>query len=576
LILSVIPSFRQEGMSWDPAFQQAPVPPIQYLKREFTDAQKESLSGFTDVQVFYPGQTLLGITIPSEPEGHYWLNHFWKWSGQETTAERGLCSIQVEGPDGTKKDTEAYCKITHRLDPIRWIKNRYEFSKQPANPAHPKAWTRTWDKLNDPMNQAYVESLAYFSVSRLREMNLSPHFPYFYGAFSCVADTYTQNISDDYDTFRNTRWFWRGHAKNRFRFQIEWADTETDSEKLEWTRRPSYIELDDLSDSNSDTSSKASSGDESLENMPIPADADADAASLHSVDELSFDDEEESESEEDEEGSEDETPDPKIFLEFDSFPVMLMYLEKNNGVMDTLIGEITDKQDEEMWTAWIFQVIAALCAIQHTLSMTHNDLHTNNIVWSSTDEPFLYYTTRNGSVWKVPTYGKIFRIIDFGRAIFRIHDAVIYSDDFKSGNDADTQYNFGPLRNEKDLEILPNPSFDLCRLAVSLFEGLYPTAPKTKKNAEILSSEPGLVVEETVSDLFNTMWTWMLTDSNENVLVTADGAEKYPSFDLYNVITEKCHGARPRDQVDRKPFSQFRISKKKDIPKDAKFYSLFF
>ena len=80
-------------------------------------------------------------------------------------------------------------------------------------------------------------------------------------------------------------------------------------------------------------------------------------------------------------------------------------------------------------------------------------------------------------------------------------------------------------------------------------------------------------MRETDSDLFNTMWTWMVTDSRENVLIDADGNEKYPSFDLYKVIAEECHMARPRDQVEKKPFSEFKI---KRAPKDETVYSLFF
>jgi hypothetical protein len=37
-------------------------------------------------------------------------------------------------------------------------------------------------------------------------------------------------------------------------------------------------------------------------------------------------------------------------------------------------------------------------------------------MWKNTKEEYLYYKSRNGKIWKVPTYGKIFYIIDFGRA----------------------------------------------------------------------------------------------------------------------------------------------------------------
>jgi hypothetical protein len=34
------------------------------------------------------------------------------------------------------------------------------------------------------------------------------------------------------------------------------------------------------------------------------------------------------------------------------------------------------------------------------------------------------------------------------------------------------------------------------------------------------------------------MWSWMITELGENVLITPDGEEKYPNFDLYKVIAE--------------------------------------
>ena len=267
-------------------------------------------------------------------------------------------------------------------------------------------------------------------------------------------------------------------------------------------------------------------------------------------------------------------------MDIKDFPVMLIYLEKSNGVLDDLIQDYDavgcrpgSEQWEKQWSAWMFQIIAACCVMQHTMSLTHNDLHTNNIVWSETEDEYLYYSKRDGTVWKVPTYGKIFRIIDFGRAIFRIQNKVVYSDDFCEGNDAATQYNFGPIRDPDMSEITPNPSFDLCRVAVSIFENLFPQEPDRKKGGKVLSEEPGLKVIETTSELFNVMWSWMVTDFGENVLINSEGEEKYPNFDLYKVIAEDCHQARPCDQLIKKPFSQFKIN---STPKDQKVYSLFF
>ena len=66
----------------------------------------------------------------------------------------------------------------------------------------------------------------------------------------------------------------------------------------------------------------------------------------------------------------------------------------------------------------VIQVIMMLIAYQNVFDLTHNDLHTNNIMHVTTDKQFLNYRF-DGKYYKVPTYGRIYKIIDFGRAIYR-------------------------------------------------------------------------------------------------------------------------------------------------------------
>ena len=94
----------------------------------------------------------------------------------------------------------------------------------------------------------------------------------------------------------------------------------------------------------------------------------------------------------------------KFFAVLKEFPTMLMFIESNKDTMDSLLEPECPHMDtkadtpewEARWTAWIFQVISALCQIQSLWAMTHNDLHSNNILWTPTDKPFLYYNTRDG------------------------------------------------------------------------------------------------------------------------------------------------------------------------------------
>ena len=550
------------GEQWDAVFKSVPPPPVVPIQEVLTSDHMVQMSGYRNISLSHPAYSLLGLDSKIQA----WLDHKWRWQAQSSEAGKGDCEITLG--NGKQK---AYCKVTHLLDPVRWMKGRYEFAPTPANASRTKGWARAQEKVKDPMNQAYVEALSYFSLSRLRELDASPHFPFFYGSMTAIADKYMFNISEEYDSFRNTRWFWRGLDAKRFAVQ---ADFETDSDRAYWTQKPSFINEGSDSTNSEEDSDADASGDESLKAESVPDET----GSIHTADNLSFHSQSEESDESEEEESEED--DPHFFAEFNDFPVMLMYLERSEGVMDTLLenhslvgAEPGDEEWDARWSAWLFQVIAGLCAMQHTLSMTHNDLHSNNIVWSSTEKEFLYYSKRDGTTWKVPTYGKIFQIIDFGRAVFRLGDKVVYSDDFRPGNDAATQYNFGEFAVKKEAIVTPNPSFDLCRLAVSLFEAVFPHKMEGKKGGRVMSSEEGMEMRETYSDLFNTMWTWMVTDGRENVLIDADGNEKYPSFDLYKVIAEECHMARPRDQVEKKPFSGFKVNR---VPKDEKVYSLFF
>jgi hypothetical protein len=212
---------------------------------------------------------------------------------------------------------------------------------------------------------------------------------------------------------------------------------------------------------------------------------------------------------------------------------------------------------EERWTAWLFQIVAALVCAQKIIGFTHNDLHTNNIVWTATEEEFLYYRTGAGVIYRVPTFGKIFKIIDFGRAIFTINGKMYISDDFKEDNDAGEQYTFSPLCEECEKEVPPNPSFDLCRLAVSLLGSLFPVKPDEIEDGDVLSKERGLVVKETVSELYNLLWSFMIDDAGKNVFMNPDESERFPNFDLYKHIAEYVHVAVPAEQVAKPIFGGF-------------------
>jgi len=221
-------------------------------------------------------------------------------------------------------------------------------------------------------------------------------------------------------------------------------------------------------------------------------------------------------------------------------------MEKCVNTMDDLILKKEFKSDDE-WFSCLFQIIMILITFQKCFSFTHNDLHTNNIMYVNTNEPYLFYHY-NKKYYKVPTYGKIFKIIDFGRSIYKINNHLVCSDSFKKGEDAATQYNIEPYFNTNKPRVEPNYSFDLCRLACSIFDYLVDDI-RDIKNMEKLSPLVRLIVE------------WCLDDNKLNVLYKSNGAERYEEFKLYKMIARSVHNHIPHKQLDRKVFSKFSVKK---------------
>ena len=189
-------------------------------------------------------------------------------------------------------------------------------------------------------------------------------------------------------------------------------------------------------------------------------------------------------------------------------------------------------------------------------AFTHNDLHTNNIMLTPTEKQFIIYQY-NKKLYKVPTFGYIYKIIDFGRAIYTFKGHTYYSDSFSEEGDATTQYNCGPFYNESNTEpyfnenkprLEPNYSFDLCRLGCSMFD---------------LVLDDDKDIKELDDPLCKLISEWCTDDKGRNVLYKSNGEERYPGFKLYKMITRTVHNQEPYKQLDKDIFSGYQISKKK-------------
>jgi len=563
--------------------------------------------GFKSLQTFFPTLSKL-YRISKHQSEDVWLDSKMRIVAIDISGTSGPCglsvvpNVDVSGGnmasvmDDRSIDIPAFMKVTHLLDPVRWMKGTYSLPKQSGLPWHHKTWTNACNKLQDQWNQAYVETVASYALGRIRDEGISPHFNEFYGAFCARAEIYRYNLTDDFGSMRNARWFWHGQKKGLYKLCM--LDTRNPGNPIskeivdEFLREPSETHSESESESEADAEADAvaeADAEPEGEVEILVEDTEAcELKSLHSdaMSEVSFAPKSEASDADkslSEASNDTDFPDEnyKIYAEIHDFPVMLIAIEQNRGTMDSLLDDTAavgaehgTAEWELRWSAWLFQVLAALSVAQSILGFTHNDLHTNNIVWTETSEEFFHYTLRSGATFKVPTFGKLFRVIDFGRAIFTINGQQFISDDFRPGNDADGQYCFKPLHPRPPVEVAPNPSFDLCRLAVSLFEALFPDSPAEKEGGVLLSSEDGLDMMETVSPLYNCIWSWMIDDDGRNVLIEANGDERFPDFDLYKHIAAKVHTAIPSQQFQHAAFDRFQVSPS-DVAKDTKVWQLF-
>jgi hypothetical protein len=227
------------------------------------------------------------------------------------------------------------------------------------------------------------------------------------------------------------------------------------------------------------------------------------------------------------------------------YPVQIVCLEKLDFTMDSIMLESIRNEEEindKEWMAYLAQVIMMLIVYQKVFDMTHNDLHSNNIMYIKTAKKYIYYKV-NSVHYKIPTYGKLFKIIDFGRSIYKYKDLVICSDSYYFKGDSGTQYNFPPYYNNNKPLLYPNKSFDLCRLGCSLYN--YLDHEDKKSN---------LLLKKIIN-------FWCQDDKGRNILQKKNGVERYEEFKLYKMIARTVNNKTPLEELNRH-FGRFKVSKK--------------
>ena len=122
------------------------------------------------------------------------------------------------------------------------------------------------------------------------------------------------------------------------------------------------------------------------------------------------------------------------------------------------------------------------------------------------------------------------------------------SDSFSPTGDAATQYNIEPYYNSNKPRLEPNYSFDLCRLACSIFDYLVDEMSEIKDLSKC-DSVTRIIVE------------WCIDDNGINVLYKNNGTDRYPDFKLYKMIARCVHKHTPMEQLKRREFADFEFDK---------------
>tara|TARA_Y100000816_G_scaffold274932_1_gene242664 strand:- start:404 stop:2128 length:1725 start_codon:yes stop_codon:yes gene_type:complete len=467
--------------------------------------------------------------------------------------------------------SKIFIKYSPLLDPIRYMIGKYELNNANLTelPQFNSDTTNCNNKLLSINNSSYIDCFFSFLASKLLHNYNFNNSIDFYGSFLSVQDKYKMDISDDFEYLNESNYFLNNLNKkykitksdllnvvmnnnsrrNKNKINISESNLNicniendiVDDLQIEEIVESNEIEEVYSKNTNNNSSSDSSESDNDSDSDYSNESGDSDDDSEDSGE---SDETEDSDEDSDESNESSSVPEETVFSYIDNFPVQMICIEKCKDTLDSLFEN--EKMDDENGSSALFQVIMSLIAYQKAFSFTHNDLHTNNVMYSETNQEFLYYKY-NRKIYKVPTYGKIFKLIDFGRSIYKFKGKIFCSDSFAPGGDAATQYNCEPYLNENKPVIEPNFSFDLCRLGCSIYDFIIDDEEEAEMN-----------------ELQKTIYRWCLDDSNLSILYKKNGNERYPNFKLYKMIARTVHNHTPQKQLEFPFFNQYEIDSQID------------
>jgi hypothetical protein len=579
---------------------------INYEKRKnselFKSFQEKKELSFSSVQNYIPIFNKFFSLTPNNFNSINLNNKFYIFDIKNSLEDnQNLYNCIVKSADNNKVlEKDVFFKFAPLIDPFKFLIGKYNINDEalytlpklsnPISSVHPK--------LLDENNASYVDSFFSYLSSRLIHNYRFVNGVDFYGSFLGIKSKYTLNVIDDIEYLTQSEFF---NKNKNVAFEIEdYSFVLNDADKPNVlapikidhnVSSKSLISIQSIDDNlyedlfNVDTNVTSENNavqhvltEENLreythelvdmtdakelsdhKTTTIKSGSTCSSRTSHTSDEncskcddSSADESDNNSSEWESTSSNSEDEEQSVEVVIPRFPVNIICMENCKNTFDDLI--MNEELSQEEWLAAFMQIIMILITYQKCFSFTHNDLHTNNVMYVETEKKYIYYCF-NKKYYRVPTFGKIFKIIDFGRSIYKFDGKLFCSDSFQPGADAATQYNTEPYFNEKKPRLEPNYSFDLCRLACSIFDYVIEDLDEV---ADLNECTP----------VVRLVYEWCLDDNGINILYKNNGVERYPDFKLYKMIARCVHNHTPQAQLERKEFKMFQIGKK-DIPKTS-------
>ena len=483
------------------------------------------------------------------------LNQHYNITSIQKTPDKNKFTCTIKSKE-REQQTTTFFKFSPLLDPIKYMIGKYGNIQEDIKTSLPKLENNTCHaKVLDPNNSAYVDGFFTYLTSNLLHTHDFIHGVDFFGSFLGIQTDFSIDILDDIE-YLNESIFFHEHRNKLFQVNLTneglliESNTRNYKKKIDIT---DSVENDDILTIEDDIFegiftdtpiSKEGNNEELIYEIKLDKTNDSCKTNDSRCSSRSSHTSNGTNTTTDSSSTDSLESQIECSATIPKFPVQMICLEAMTATLDSLLDE--DLNIDE-WRSCLFQIIMTLVVYQKNFEFTHNDLHTNNIMFIPTEKKNIIYKYNN-TYYKVPTHGRLFKIIDFGRSIYKFRGDIICSDSFHPKGDAATQYNCEPYLNPKKPRLGPNYSFDLCRLGCSLYDHFM----------DILDEDEFKI--HPIAQIIN---KWCTDDKGRNILYKNCGEERYPDFKLYKMISRTVHNHSPEKYVNHDIFSQYLSNRKK-------------